>query len=69
MVLSADLEGRILRLRADRRRYQGASDAALDELDRVIGYLEQHGRAGLARGLRRNRASILRALGNDPRRG
>ena len=68
MALSRDYEGDIARLEADLRRYQEATEAALDSLDWAIGYLERHRQTGLVRELHRNRTAILRALGEDRRR-
>jgi len=68
MTLPRDYEGDIARLQADLKRYHEATEAALDSLDWVIGHLEHNRQARLARELRRNRASILRAAGHDLRR-
>ncbi|RNM12443.1 hypothetical protein [Nocardioides pocheonensis] len=65
MASQAELERQLERLRDDSSRYQAASEAALAELAWVIDYLSRNRRAHLARQLRRNRASILRALGSD----
>lgn len=68
MASAAGLKRDIARLRADAARYREAAGAALDDLDWVIAHLEENRRIGLARDLRRNRTSILGALGEDPRR-
>jgi hypothetical protein len=68
MASSSGREEALVRLRADVRRYRAASEAALDQIDWVIGYLERDRRNALARDLRRNRAAIVRALRQDRRR-
>jgi hypothetical protein len=62
---SRDLERDLERLQGELERYQAATEAALDSLDHVIGWLERYQRTGLARDLRRNRATILRQLRRD----
>ena len=65
MTSRAELERDLDRLREDLSRYRAASEAALGELDWVIGYLDRNRRAALAQELRRNRDSIVRALEED----
>jgi hypothetical protein len=65
MSTSRDLERDLERLQGELERYQAATEAALDSLDQVIGWLERNHRTGLARDLRRNRATMLRQLGRD----
>lgn len=60
-----DLERDLERLQDELRRYRAATEAALDNLDEVIGWLERNRRTGLARALRRNCATILHGLGRE----
>lgn len=69
MASPTELERDLVRLRADLERYKAASEAALEDLAWVIGYLEHNQRTGLARDLRRNRAAIRRALRQGTRHG
>jgi hypothetical protein len=61
------LDRDISRLRHEVERYRLATEAGLESLDAAIGWLDRSGRTGLARDLRRNRASIRRNLQRDTR--
>ena len=60
-----DLEREVARLREELERYRLATDAGLETLDEVIGWLDRNRHVGLARDLRRNRKRILRDLRNE----
>jgi hypothetical protein len=56
------LERDIARLRDEVERYRAGAEDGLDSLDVAIGWLDRAGRTGIARDLRRNRATIRRNL-------
>jgi len=56
------LERDLARLRHDLECYRAATEAGLDAVDEVIGWLDRNQRAGLARALRRNPKKILHDL-------